>query len=202
MAAVLIAAFSSSFASVFFERILKEAAPRRNAWPEGGDGLIADKPRRASLWERNVHLCAWTVPMNVLLAVLQRQPGDALFADPLRGFEASTWGVVVVNGLGGLLVAVVMKYANNILKGFATAGAIVLTGALAPAFALGPPPNWHLVVGGSLVVGSVIMYSGVAARPRSGSGSNRSRTPSPRSYVRRSYVDASSSSKMLTSPEP
>ena len=202
MAAVLIAAFSSSFASVFFERILKEATPRRAPWPEGGDGLIADKPRRASLWERNVHLCAWTVPMNVLLAVLQRQPGDALFADPLRGFEASTWGVVVVNGLGGLLVAVVMKYANNILKGFATAGAIVLTGALAPAFALGPPPNWHLVVGGSLVVGSVIMYSGAATRPRSGSGSNRSRTPSPRSYVRRSYVDASSSSKMLTSPEP
>ena len=95
-----------------------------------------------------------------------------------------------------------MKYADNILKGFATAGAIVLTGALAPAFALGPPPNWHLVVGGSLVVGSVIMYSGAATRPRSGSGSNRSRTPSPRSYVRRSYVDASSSSKMLTSPEP
>ena len=94
------------------------------------------------------------------------------------------------------LLKAVMKYANNILKGFATAGAIVLTGALAPAFALGPPPNWHLVVGGSLVVGSVIMYSGAATRPRSGSGSNRSRTPSPRSYVRRSYVDASSSSKM------
>ena len=119
-----------------------------------------------------------------------------------QGYTKLVWTVIVIQAVGGLNVAFILKYADNILKGFATAGAIVLTGALAPAFALGPPPNWHLVVGGSLVVGSVIMYSGAATRPRSGSGSNRSRTPSPRSYVRRSYVDASSSSKMLTSPEP
>ena len=38
----------------------------------------------------------------------------------------STWYVVFANALGGLFVALVMKYADNILKGFATSVSIVL----------------------------------------------------------------------------
>merc|ERR1740133_426475 len=98
LAAVLTAAFSSSFASVHFERILKEVGTR-------------SEPR--NLWERNVQLCAWTVPMNGLLALLQSD-GLVLFSSPLEGFEWSTWVVIIVNGLGGLLVAVVIKYSDNI----------------------------------------------------------------------------------------
>ena len=44
--------------------------------------------------------------MNALLATLQAEAGGLqLWLDPLRGFAASTWVIVVVNGLGGLLVA-------------------------------------------------------------------------------------------------
>ena len=47
------------------------------------------------------------------------------------------------------------QYADNIWKGFATAGAIVLTGAVAPLIDLGPPPSALLLIGTLLVVGSV-----------------------------------------------
>ena len=104
-----------------------------------------------------MQLCAWTVPLNVVLAALQ-DDASALLRDPLRGFVPSTWAIVVVNGIGGLLVAVVIKYADNIWKGFATAGAIVLTGSLAPLLSLGPPLNLAAVAGSLCVIGSLILY--------------------------------------------
>ena len=48
------------------------------------------------------------------------------------------WGVVLLNSAGGLLVAATMKYADNIVKCFATAIAIV---AGAPLLSPPPPPR-------------------------------------------------------------
>lgn len=79
LTAVLAAASSSAFASVYFERILKGV---------GAQG---------ALWKRNMELCTWTVPMNLLLAALQASREQPL-TEPLRGFTASTWAVIVVNG--------------------------------------------------------------------------------------------------------
>jgi len=127
--------------------------------------LRQDQPREAdggraenSLWRRNIELSTWTVPLNGLLALLHSSPSTPL-SDPLRGFERSTWALIAVNGFGGLLVAVVIKYADNIWKGFATAGAILLTGLLAPLLELGPPPNALLLLGAALVVASVLLYA-------------------------------------------
>ena len=61
VAAVVIAAFSSSFASVYFERLLKANVAGESVQPAQSD----------SLWQRNLQLCAWTVPMNMLLALTQ-----------------------------------------------------------------------------------------------------------------------------------
>ena len=57
-----------------------------------------------------------------------------------------------------------MKYADNILKGVATAGAIILTGVLAPLLGLSPEPGAMLLVGGVLVISSVFMYANAPAR--------------------------------------
>lgn len=37
------------------------------------------------------------------------------------------WMAVLLNSLGGLVVAMVVKYADNVTKGFATSVSIVLT---------------------------------------------------------------------------
>ena len=138
----------------------------------GGSGVtkVAPKPAPTSLWVRNVELCAWTVPLNLALALESghRTEGgmSGLLHHPLRGFEPSTWAVIVVNGFGGLLVAIVIKYADNIWKGFATAGAIVATGAVAPLLDLGPSPNALLIAGTTLVIISLFMYALPPRAPR------------------------------------
>lgn len=43
------------------------------------------------------------------------------------GYDELVWSVVLLQSLGGLLVATVIKYADNILKGFSTAGSILLS---------------------------------------------------------------------------
>lgn len=47
-----------------------------------------------------------------------------------QGYNAFTWIVIVLQAVGGLIVALVMKYADNILKGFATSVSIVCSTVL------------------------------------------------------------------------
>lgn len=42
-------------------------------------------------------------------------------------YDFSAWMAVALNSLGGLVVAMVVKYADNVIKGFATSVSIVLT---------------------------------------------------------------------------
>ncbi|KPP63585.1 UDP-N-acetylglucosamine transporter-like [Scleropages formosus] len=50
----------------------------------------------------------------------------------VQGYNVLTWTVVVLQALGGLVIAAVIKYADNILKGFATVfflGAVLVIAA-------------------------------------------------------------------------
>ena len=65
--------------------------------------------------------------------------------------------VVLNQALGGLIVAVVVKYADNILKGFATSVSIVLSGIVSFLW-LQFQPSASFMVGASLVMTSVYAY--------------------------------------------
>lgn len=73
------------------------------------------------------------------------------------GYDWAVWLAILLQSLGGLLVAVVVKYADNILKGFATSAAIVLSCIVSIYFF-----NFHLsitfAVGAIMVMASVYMY--------------------------------------------
>merc|ERR1711972_547632 len=43
------------------------------------------------------------------------------------GYDGLVWSVISIQALGGLLVAVVIKYADNILKGFACSVSIIVS---------------------------------------------------------------------------
>jgi len=74
------------------------------------------------------------------------------------GYTAKVWSVIVIQGIGGLIVAVVVKYADNIIKTFAASFSIVL-GSVLSIFMFGFKPNFMFTLGGFCVCFSIFLYS-------------------------------------------
>ncbi|XP_047741668.1 UDP-galactose translocator isoform X2 [Hyalella azteca] len=131
------ACFCSGFAGIYFEKILK-----------GSD---------VSIWMRNVQLSLASMPLG-LLTCLATDWTEIKNKGFFFGYDAYVWYLVVLNATGGLLVAMVVKYADNILKNFATSLAIVLSMLVSIMF-LGFSINFQYIVGTVFVIGSIFLYS-------------------------------------------
>ena len=137
LVAVLCAACTSGFSGVYFEKILKGS--------------------RTSLWIRNVQMGLPSVVIAYIAVYLKdaaaiRQNGF------FGGYNNIVWTVVSVQAVGGLIVATVVKYADNVLKVFATSFSIVLS-CIISAFLFDFHPSWMFLCGASLVVTATVMYS-------------------------------------------
>jgi len=136
-AAFLLAALCTSFASVYFERMLKGS----------------NKP---SLWLRNIQLAAYS---SVIAAAALQFSNDPKVASEgwFHGFSYLTWVSITWQAGGGILVAVTIKYADNILRGFAQALAIIVA-----SFGSSFTGNWSastpFVAGVILVISAVFLY--------------------------------------------
>ena len=132
--ACIVSGLSSSFAGVYFEKVVKTTPP--------------------SLAIRNIHLGMFGIPLAVLsMLVIDVLPSWTGSQPPFRywrGYNGLTVMLVFVHALGGLLVAVVVKYADNILKGFATGVAIIVSGLYGWLFWEYHPTG--LFVGGCVLV--------------------------------------------------
>lgn len=111
--AVTAACFTSGLAGVYFEMVLKGS--------------------KSDLWVRNLQLSLFSL-IPALLPILydspspQRWPAPTgVFSDLFRNFGLWAWATVAIQVIGGLLTAIVIKYSDNILKGFATSLSIVLS---------------------------------------------------------------------------
>jgi UDP-sugar transporter A1/2/3 len=103
---------------------------------------------------------------NLLLATYSILPASfIILADcarsghfqPYRYFNLAAWLSIILNAIGGILVSVVMKYADNILKGFAVSGALIATVSInAIASDRGIP--WKRIFASLVVVGSMYLY--------------------------------------------
>lgn len=131
------ACICSGFAGIYFEKILK-----------GSD---------VSIWMRNVQLSLASLPLG-LATSLATDWHVILDRGFFHGYDAYVWYLVVLNATGGLLVAMVVKYADNILKNFATSLAIVLSMLASIAF-FGFVVNVQYVVGTAFVISSIFLYS-------------------------------------------
>ncbi|XP_076860178.1 UDP-galactose translocator [Brachyhypopomus gauderio] len=152
LVAVVVSCLSSGFAGVYFEKILKGSS--------------------ASVWLRNVQLGIF----GTLLGLLGMWWSDgAAVAEKgfLFGYTSMVWGVIFNQAFGGLLVAVVVKYADNILKGFATSFSIIVS-TVTSVYLFGFHVDLLFTVGAGLVIAAVYMYSlpkAVAPPPSAGSAS-------------------------------
>merc|ERR1712025_1552576 len=66
---------------------------------------------------------------------------------------------------GGLMVAVVLKYADNILRQFSTALSIIITSLLSPLVDDAFNFDLMFIVGVSLTIHATFMYNGVVKAP-------------------------------------
>lgn len=115
------------------------------------------------LWHfQSVSLFVWWVCVcsNLSMAsLLQIKDYESISAQGfMQGFDGVVWGVVAIQAFGGLVVAVVIKYADNILKAFATSVSIILS-AIATVFIVSAYPTMLFIGGAALVIGAVVLYS-------------------------------------------
>ena len=78
----------------------------------------------------------------------------------LQGWNVLVAGVAAQVGLGGLVTALVVRHADNILKGFATSLSIILSGVVSlqvSELRFSPSPWW--LVGSALVTLATCLYA-------------------------------------------
>merc|ERR1711972_447176 len=86
--------------------------------------------------------------------------GDKIQKDGfMQGYCGIVWAVILLQAVGGLVVAAVMKYADNILKCFGNALSIVLSCILSAVFLQEFTPDGLFVLGTLLVLIATTMYS-------------------------------------------
>ncbi|XP_061187664.1 UDP-N-acetylglucosamine transporter-like [Saccostrea echinata] len=135
--AVILSCFMSGFAGVYFEKILKGT--------------------KQSLWLRNVQLGSLGVIIGLITMEIKDGPKIQEHGF-FFGYDYTVWVVILFQSLGGLLVAVVVKYADNILKGFATSAAIILS-CIASIYLFDFRLSLPFTTGAFLVIISVYIYS-------------------------------------------
>lgn len=144
-AAALGACVLSGFAGIFFEKMLK-----------GAD---------ISVWMRNVQMSLLSIPLGFAMC-MYIDFGNVYEHGFFHGYDAFIIYLVLLQAGGGLLVAVVVKYADNILKGFATSLSIIVA-SIASIYLF----NFHLTVkfamGAGLVIGAIFLYGYVPKSTKS-----------------------------------
>ncbi|KAM3865821.1 solute carrier family 35 member A3b [Diretmus argenteus] len=136
--AVLVACLSSGFAGVYFEKILKET--------------------KQSVWVRNIQLGLFGFvfgSIGMLVYDGQRVKESGMF----QGYNGVACTVVVLQALGGLVIAAVIKYADNILKGFATSISIIMSTLISYFLLEDFNPTSVFFMGAVLVIAATFLYS-------------------------------------------
>ncbi|XP_031595881.1 solute carrier family 35 member A3b isoform X4 [Oreochromis aureus] len=145
--AVLMACVSSGFAGVYFEKILKEASQ--------------------GLWLRNIQLGLFSFVFG-FIGMMVYDGESVKQAGIFQGYNIITCIVVVLQALGGLIVAVVIKYADNILKGFATSLSIIVSTLISYFLLKDFNPTSVFFLGAVLVIAATFLY-GYEQKPASSS---------------------------------
>lgn len=123
--AVSIACFISGFAGVYTESILKKTQPPPSL-VEGQGSEAAQESKTCLLWLRNFQLSLSGLAFAAFGCFIidhQQIAQDGFW----HGYTSIVWATILLQAVGGLLVALVITYADNILKGFATSISVIIS---------------------------------------------------------------------------
>ncbi|KAL8734655.1 MAG: hypothetical protein Q9166_001311 [cf. Caloplaca sp. 2 TL-2023] len=138
--AALMGCVVSSLASVYFEKILKDAI------------------NPVSLWVRNVQLSLYSMFPALFIGVFymdgEKIARDGFFA----GYNWAVWATLLLQAVGGMVVSLCVNYADNIAKSFAMSISILVSlCASVIFFDFKMTPNFLL--GTTIVVGATGLYN-------------------------------------------
>nr|CAG8463609.1 6918_t:CDS:2 [Entrophospora candida] len=138
LSAVAVACVISGIAGVYFEKVLKGS--------------------KASVWIRNVQLSFFSLFPALILGVWWKD-GDGVWEKGFfYGYNLTVVGAIACQAIGGIIVAMVVKYADNILKGFATSISIILS-FIASVYLFDFIVTSTFLVGSTFVLIATYLYS-------------------------------------------
>ena len=99
--------------------------------------MLKNKEEPITIWERNFQLAFYSIVFLCLSMYFKNtykymsdENYEAYSYLPFRGWSPYSGALCVLNAAAGLLVAATLKYADAVLKCFATAVAIIFTSVL------------------------------------------------------------------------
>jgi len=139
--ATLTIATLSGFAAVYTERVLKRDGPHS----------------KDMLPYMQIQMATASLLVIGIFALVLDAP--IIFEQGLwHGFDRAAMLAVGSSALGGLIVSAVLKYADSVLKGYATAASVVCTGALS-AVLFGTELDSYFVLAAITVTASINLYN-------------------------------------------
>ncbi|CAF0965248.1 unnamed protein product [Rotaria sordida] len=127
----------SGLAGVYFEKILKS--------------------NDVSVWICNIQLGIFGIIFGTITMYLSDGP-EVKEKGFLYGYTNMVWTATLVQSVGGLIVALVVKHADNILKSFATSAAILLS-CIVSIVLFDFQLTLLFTLGAALVIFSIFLYS-------------------------------------------
>ena len=140
-----VGAMAASFGGVYFEKLLKKD----------------ERSDEVDLWMRNIFLSWFSFLFGIAGYYMSTYQTVTVVGQELyffQGFDVFTWAIVVLQAAGGIIVAMCVKFADNVLKGFAKAFSIILV-AIVSWWLFGFQPTFVFVFGGILVTSATFLYS-------------------------------------------
>ncbi|KAK5092216.1 hypothetical protein LTR70_005871 [Exophiala xenobiotica] len=149
IAAVSMACLISGFAGVYTESILKKTQTQTQQITTTGTEVR--QTNILAFWHRNLHLCLTSL-VSAALSVLIIDKDQITTHGFWHGYNRTVWAVIVLQAIGGLTVALVITYTDNILKGFATSISVIVSTVATAVF-------WEFELTPLFVVGVVAVLA-------------------------------------------
>ncbi|KAI8977345.1 UDP-galactose transporter [Mycotypha africana] len=143
---VSMACILSGVAGVYFEKVFY------------GDNDDEQLEEALSYWIRNMQLSMSSVLLAAVFAVGIQDGSKIIENGFFQNYSYMTWIVIFIQAAGGIIVGLVMRYADNILKGFATSISILISSMI--SYGLFEFQITSLfIVGAAFVIYATYLYS-------------------------------------------